>query len=143
MQSTWNLERVIILIKEMFPENFIEIRLREGIFWKFASKRDHQNMRNFQKMPSRSWISMKFSGNLSFINIMTLSKFQVGSITQTNFGNFLYIGTFVIFAPFQFTKNGCKPPKMDFFEKFLRILFLYIKWHQKITTHLEFEDRPI
>ena len=32
---------------------------------------------------------------------------------------------------------------MTFFEKFLRIFFLHIKCHQRITTHLGFEDRPI
>ena len=42
-------------------------------------------------MPSRSRILMKFSGNVSFINIMILSKFQVDCIL-TNFGNFLNIG---------------------------------------------------
>ena len=35
MQSTWNLDRIIILIKETFPENFIKIQPQEGIFWKF------------------------------------------------------------------------------------------------------------
>ena len=31
-------------MKEMFPENFIKIRLREGIFCKFASKRGIFNL---------------------------------------------------------------------------------------------------
>ena len=35
VQSTWNLDRIIILMKETFPENFIKIRPQEGIFWKF------------------------------------------------------------------------------------------------------------
>ena len=39
--------------------------------------------------------------------------------------------------------SGCKPPKITFFEKCIRILFFHIKCHQKITTYLEFEDRPI
>ena len=75
-------------------------------------------MWNFQKIPYRSQISMKFSGNHSFINIMTLSKFQVDCITLTYFGNFLYIGKFLMFAQFRCKKNGCTPPKMNFCEKF-------------------------
>ena len=48
MLVTWNLDRAIILIKEMFPGNFIKIRLREGIFWNFGSKRDPKNMMIFK-----------------------------------------------------------------------------------------------
>ena len=60
---------------------------------------------------------MKFSGNVSFINIMILSKFQVDCITLTNFGNFLNIGKFAISAKFQLTKNGCNSPKIDEMQK--------------------------
>ena len=74
--------------------------------------------------PDESAIIRRFA---NFINIMTLSKFQVDCITLTNFGNFLHVGKLVIFAQFQFTKNGCKWPKMDLFEKYLRILCFYTK----------------
>jgi hypothetical protein len=37
---------------------------------------------------------------------------------------------------------GVQTAKNDFFEKKIRILFLHIKCHQKITTYLEFDDRP-
>ena len=77
------------------------------------------------KVPSWSRILMKFSGNVSFINIMILSKFQVNCITLTNFGNFLNIGKFAISAKFQCTKNGCNSPKMHKIEFFLQILLCY------------------
>ena len=74
--------------------------------------------------PDESAIIRRFA---NIINIMPLSKYQVESITLKNCGNFLYIGKFVIFPQFRFTKNGCKWPKIYFKKKFLRILFLYIK----------------
>ena len=43
---------------------------------------------------------MKFSGNVSFINIMILSKFQVDWTILTDFGIFLNIGKFEIFVKF-------------------------------------------
>ena len=70
---------------------------------------------------------MKFSGNVSFINIMILSKFQVDCITLSNFGNFLNIGKYEIFVKSWFTKNAGKPPKMTFFPKFFLNCVLDIK----------------
>ena len=121
MQSTWNLDSIIILIKETFPENFIKIWLREGTFHNFASQPDTtldqrfcQNMRNYQKMPSWGWILMKFSGKVSFIIIMILFKFQADCITLN-------------FAKSSYTINASKLPKMIFFPKFfLNCVF----WHE-------------
>ena len=47
-----------------------------------------------RKVPSHGRISMKFSGNVSFIDTMILSKFHVDCITLTNFRIFLNIGKF-------------------------------------------------
>ena len=41
---------------------------------------------------------MKFSGKISLINIMILSKFQVDCITLSNFGNFPNIGKYQIWS---------------------------------------------
>ena len=51
---------------------------------------------NFWKVPSQRRILMKFAGNISFINSMILSKFQVDCITPTDFRFFTYIGKFDI-----------------------------------------------
>ena len=47
---------------------------------------------NFRKVPSPCWILMKFAGNISFINSMILSKFQVDCMTLADFRIFTYIG---------------------------------------------------
>ena len=86
---------------------------------------------------------MKFSGNVSFINIMILSKFQVDCITLTNFGSFLNIGKQEIFGKSWYTKNAGKPPKMTFFPKFFLNCFLDIEWLLKKDRYHVFEDKSI
>ena len=132
MQSTWNLDQDHNIDKLMFPENFIKIR--EGTFWNFASKRDPSKpeiLSNFQKTPSRSRILMEFSGSISFINVMILSKFRVGCVTLANFGGFLGVGWCEIFAKSRHAGNAGKPPGMTFFPEFFLNCFLDTKWHPK------------
>ena len=78
---------------------------------------------------------MKFSGNISFIDIMILSKFQVDYITLTNFRNLLNIGKFREICNFRkilVYKKCRQSAKNDFFlDFFLQILFIYIDRHQK------------
>ena len=103
MQSTWNLDRIILLIKEMFPANFIEIRHGEDTFGNFVNISTISGLiwgANFRKVPSPCRILMKFTGNISFINSMILSKFQVDCITLADFRIFIYIGKFDIFQYF-------------------------------------------
>ena len=121
MQSNWNLDRIIISIKETFPENFIKFRLREGIFSKIPhilGSHGSPNEAKLRKVPSWSRIFMKFSGNISFIDIMILSKFQVDCISLTNFRNLLYIGKFreiFNFRKILVYKKCRQSPKNDFF----------------------------
>ena len=49
---------------------------------------------------------MKFAGNVSFINVIVLSKFQSDWVTVADFRNFTYIGKFEIFIEFSFTKKA-------------------------------------
>ena len=77
---------------------------------------------------------MKFSGKISLINIMILSKFQVDCITLSNFGNFLNIGKYEIFAK-SYTKIVYKKcgqtTKNDSFSKILFELFFRHKMASK------------
>ena len=75
---TSNVDSDIILLKKAYPENFIEIRLRDVI------------------MTSCSRILLKFSGKVFFSYIMARSKFEVKETIQSKvindfrFGALLY-----------------------------------------------------
>ena len=77
---------------------------------------------------------MKFSGNVSFIDITILSKFQVDCITLTNFGNFLNIGKSGEKGNFRkiLVIQKCQQTaKNDFFSKILFELFFRHKMASK------------
>ena len=60
MQSTWNLDRIIILIKETFPENFIKIRLREGTFHNFAPSARPEILSKYEKFSKNAFLRSDF-----------------------------------------------------------------------------------
>ena len=106
-----------------------------------------------RKVPSHGRISMKFSGNVSFIDTMILSKFHFDCITPTDFGNFLNIGKYAFFAKFWLTEKGATFFEIDIFEFFLRIIVSYTKvvvflWNEhfrKYTRYnaMEGEDESV
>ena len=90
---------------------------------------------------------MKFSGNVSFADIMILSQSEIDCKPLTNLKNFHNIGRrFVTFTIFWSAKNAGNFLFLNEIENFLQILLIYIftyRQHKKSLSLINFSmKRP-